>query len=183
MNCARLAARINPKVSGWTVGLGPPVLSNEDVLLALALISSAGARLLARVMYAGQDIYRRDLIFCLQLELNSKNRTPRDADGEELFRVCRTGVREYTRVKQCATCRGQEGIPDPERPELIVICPECQGMGPRSWGEATRARSSGMGRKYWANRWASFYADWVFPQLGLYDELFWRGFSHRLRDS
>jgi hypothetical protein len=179
VNCAKLAGRLNPKVSAWTIGLGPPVLSNDDILLALSLISSSGARLLGRVMYAGQQVYAHDLVLCLALELTGKARVP-DRPGDELYAVCQTGVREYTRVKQCPICRGQEGIPDPQRPELIVVCPQCQGMGPRAWGEATRARSSNMGRRFWANRWAAFYADEVMPRLGLYDELFWRGLTKRL---
>jgi hypothetical protein len=130
-------------------------------------------------MYGGQTIYQGQLTNRLAIDLHSKFKVS-EFCYRELPKVAQTAVREYIRVKQCTYCHGQEGIPDPERPHLKIVCPECQGMGPRAWGDATRARSAGLTRYRWQKAWAQFYGENALPQLALYEQMFWGGLNKRL---
>lgn len=183
MNAAKAVARINPHIHRFEVGIsGFGAITDRDILLALSLITSEGARLMGRVLYAGQDEYKRDLGLCLILEVNAVagRENWKDPEGET-NRVCQVAMKEYLRARLCGYCKGQESVPDPANTAKKITCPRCKGQGGHVWGEATRARYAKMGRIYWKNHWSERYKNTVLPMLDKYHDIFWQGLARRLK--
>lgn len=215
MNPAKAAARLNGKVQSWESQVNALQaalararrprgtarcrstrqaflvgLTEHDIALAFALISSNGARLLGRVMYAGQDVYKLDLALCTVLELRGLPGVDQWTEpGAELLRVVQTAINERIRNPLCVVCHGREYMPrvsdDPYtlgNEALRVVCPECNGQGPGAWGSRTRASHSGMSRKYFENHWAARYRDVILPKLDRYHDVFWDGLKRRMEN-
>ena len=183
MNAAKIIARINPHAHRFERGIqGFGALNEHDILLALSLISSDGARLLGRVLYAGHTQFRHDLWLTMVLEAHvAAGRDNWLAPGEETGRICNLALTEFMRPRRCSYCKGQESVPDPTNPRLKVDCPKCEGQGSRPWGDFTRARVAKMGRKYWGKYWSERYGNTILPMLDKYHDIFWQGMAKRLK--
>src|SRR3990172_1711543 len=97
----------------------------------------------------------------------------KDPQGE-LNRVCQVALKEYLRARLCGYCKGQESVPDPQNPKLMIKCPRCHGNGGHPWGESTRARLAKMGRTYRCNHWSERYGSVVMPHIDKYHDIFWQ---------
>ena len=183
MNAAKAVARINPHIHRFERGIvGFGALNDRDILLALSLITSEGAKLLARVLYAGQPEYLKNLHLCLALEFNClAGREGWNFPANEIAGVCYTAILEYISPRICQKCQGQENIPDPANPLLIIRCPACEGMGGKAWSEWRRAKKAGIGITRWRNAWSGIYEKHVLLILDKYHDIFWSSLNRKLR--
>jgi len=202
MNAAKIAAILNGSVQKYVKGIGGPLLTSEDVALAVSLISNEGARLLGRVKYAQQSEHFNTLVFRLYVEVitiagREHWPVPKVTESDELYNVCRLAVLESTKPRTCRECGGRgfvmvmPGRPRRKRgrprqkevPELLrVECPRCEGQGILAWRNFTRVRHSGLKCWRWDKVWARRYKDRILPIVDKYEWLFWRGLRHKLRD-
>lgn len=201
MNPAKLVAMINGNVQKYVKGIGGPVLTPEDVALALSLVKNKGARLLGRVKYAQQEQYRGDLIFHLFVEVitlagRERWRIPKVTESDELYNICRLAIMEATEPRICRDCGGRgfemviPGIARRKRGRpkqgevkpLRVECSRCEGKGLLAWRNFTRVRHSGVKRWRWEKVWAKRYREQILTIVDRYEWLFWRGMRYKLRD-
>lgn len=184
MNAAKAVARINPRIHCFERGIGGfGAITEADILLALSLITSQGARLLGRVLYAGQANFQPDLWLTMTLETHIvAGREGWKESGAETGRVCRLALREFLSPRHCSYCKGQESVPDPTNPRLMISCQKCAGQGSRAWSESRRAREAEMGREYWQNHWNERYCNRILPVLDKYHDILWQGIARRLGD-
>ena len=183
MNAAKVVARLNPPAQRYEKGMGGfGAVTENDILLALSLITSDGARLLGRVLYAGHTQFRRELWLTMVLEAHiAAGRDNWRAPGAETGRVCDLALNEFMRPRRCGYCKGHEAVPDPMIPRLKTSCPKCAGHGSRPWGDSTRARVAKMGRKYWEKHWSERYGHTILPILDKYHDIFWYSLAKRLK--
>ena len=158
MNAADLMALATARPANPDSLGGVPILTQQDVMYALACIHHNGAALLLRVKYADQTTYLPDLevevLKATQELWEAKKWTlPRKKDNF-LVNVAQLAIIEAISARVCPHCGGWGS--DIEYGK-IVPCRVCDGSGYTQLDDKRRAEIIGMPRTTWREVWVDKY--------------------------
>ncbi len=160
MNAAELLSLATARPPNWENAPGGiPILTQQDVMYALACIHHNGASLLLRVKYADQKTYIGDLekeVLKATKELwEEKNwGFPEGKGSEYLGEMTRFAITEQIIPHICLRCGGWgEDIEHGKR----IPCDNCRGSGRKNPSERARAQILGVEREQWRYTWSDRY--------------------------
>jgi len=182
-----LLALLTTRIQRFSVTSGGvPAITADDVAHVLGLIAHDGARLYARVKYAGDMRYadglaqaiRSQLIRTRMLEgeLGKMWRVPRP---DFLLDIARLIVAEAVDPHTCTWCDGRAEV----RPEngAVIMCDACAGTGQRRIRDADRARLIGIAKSSWSETWSARYRDAQIETVDRWEDMIHRALRTRLR--
>lgn len=171
---AEIAARLNPAVARFDMGLGGiPVYTQDVIGMALGMVDAEPKRLWIRVVYAGHQRYLLDLkreILMLVVNKAAPERWQIEKPGT-LQTLIDLAIAEVSQNKTCPRCNGQRSITLSQtqvaalncpvdglyRAGQTVTCPSCEGVGYRSMSHKEYARRANIHHELWKRHWRSRY--------------------------
>lgn len=127
---------------------GIPILTQQDVMYALACIHHNGASLLLRVKYADQITYFTALnkeLYNEILILWEAKKWEKGKNGQ-LHNMGRMALIEHVSPRICMRCGGWGNDIDHGK---VIKCLSCRGTGRKKPSEAGRANRMGISRDKW----------------------------------
>lgn len=135
-------------------------ITQEDVLHSLGTIRHPGAVLLARVKFAGQQGFVKELdrmfwMAVVDMSVVECWPYPQKLKGSEFYRnLGRLALAETISPNTCPWCGGRARALQGTK---IIVCDACDGFGRRRYSGRTRAEILGMPWETFRSPWASRY--------------------------
>jgi len=156
MNAAELLALATARPPNPDSLGGIPLLTQQDVMYALACIHHDGAALLLRVKYADQRSFIADLDKELCKAVAELWKAKKWGEGRlNLLRdMGRMALAEQISPRVCMRCGGWGN--DIEHGKVIQ-CRPCRGTGRKKPSDSSRSRMMGINRDKWRHNWSDKY--------------------------
>lgn len=156
---AEVLARLNPEsnMPDGVLGGGSASLSEHDIAAALGDPAIPdGARYLARIKYAGQAGYYRDLAVSLYTTvMENEGKAWMTAPSHRpglILELAKFAALDYCHINVCSACNG---IAERSIGHKRVVCPDCRGTGVRVMTEEMRAQMLEISFVTWERIWRS----------------------------
>ncbi len=154
MNAAELLSMATARTPNPDSLGGLPLLTQQDVMYALACIHHDGAALLLRVKYADQTTYIPQLdaeLYAAIIDLWDAKRWDKPDFLQEMGRMA---LSEHVSPRICMRCGGWQH--DVENGKVIQ-CRSCRGTGRKKPSDSGRAYMMGVTRDIWRHNWSDKY--------------------------
>lgn len=178
---AELAARLNPSVQRFTVGIGGIPEYPQDIIgMALGMVKDETQRLWIRVIYAKhtqheQELKRRILEQVVNMAAPERWQIEKPGTLGSLIAVA---IEDVTRNTICYDCNGQKHvIVTPEMAEKLddgtkagqsITCPKCLGGGMLYMSRHACSKMAGIHHELWKRHWKARY-DRIFDIVRMLD--------------
>jgi len=167
---AELAARLNPSVQRFTVGIGGIPEYPQDIIgMALGMVKDEAQRLWIRVIYAKHTQHEQELkrhILMKVVDMAAPERWQIEKPGT-LRKLIELAIQDVAANSICFRCNGQkyiiltqamaEQIGDCTKAGQAVVCPNCEGLGYKSKDHKHYANAAGLHHELWKRHWRARY--------------------------
>lgn len=190
---AELIAWLTADVQGWDRAVMDfEALRRDDVILALAMVKSVPAQLVARIKYADQTEHtgslENELLSAIERGalgkvvdnlLVGKNQQWKLPRAEFIRDMCRLAIAEMISPRLCPNCCGRGVIGGTRRNHKLRDCDRCQKSGRVSYKHSDRASVMGVSRQAWDQSWKERYQA-IQCLIDRYDSIATGGVAKRL---
>lgn len=174
---AELAARLNPSVQRFTVGIGGIPEYPQDIIgMALGMVKDETQRLWIRVIYAKHTKHEQELkrhILMQVVDMAAPERWQIEKPGT-LGKLIELSIQDVSGNNICFRCNGQKYIIlTKEMADMVnekanpgdsllksgqsVVCPNCEGVGYKSRDHKHYANAAGIHHELWKRHWRARY--------------------------
>lgn len=188
---AELIAWLTADVSSWNEAIIEfEALKREDIVLALAMVKSVPAQLVARIKHADETKYSGLLVDELlsAIERGALVKVVTNVIMPQQWKypapdflrnMCRLAIAEMISPRMCPTCCGRRTIGGTRRNHKVRDCNRCNKTGRVAYKESDRAAVMGLTRHAWGMTWKDRYQS-IQCLLDHYDSVACGGIAKRL---